>query len=51
MGVVAIGAEIVNPLALTGKVSDPLSMNTGLPVLILRAMTFAAQPIAFSEFD
>jgi hypothetical protein len=51
MRVMAMSTEIVNPLALTGKVSGPLSMNACLPVFILGAMTFAAEAIAFCEVD
>ncbi len=51
VGVVAAGAEIICPLARTGKISHPFPVNTGLPVLILRSMAFAAESIAFSEVD
>ena len=51
MGVVAVGAEIVSPLARTGKIPHPFSMNTGPPISILRSMTLAAEPIAFREID
>jgi hypothetical protein len=51
MRVMAMSTEIVNPLALTGKVSDPLSMNACLPVFILGAMAFAAEAITFCEVD
>jgi hypothetical protein len=51
MGIVAVGAEIVSPLAWAGKVSHPFSMNTGLPVLIDITMTFTAEPMAFGKVD
>ena len=51
MGVVAAGAEIINPFARTGKVSHPFSVNTCPPIPILIAVTFAAKSIAFCKID
>ena len=47
----AVGAEIISPLARAGKVSHPFSMNAGLPVFINISMTFATEPIAFREVN
>jgi hypothetical protein len=51
MGIVAVGAEIVNPLTWTGKVSHPFPMNADLPVLIYRTVALPAEPIAFGKVD
>ncbi len=51
MRVVAAGAEIVNPLTRTSEISHPFSMNASPPVLVLVAMAFAAEPIAFCKVD
>jgi hypothetical protein len=49
--VVAVGAEIINPLARAGKVSHPLSMKASLPIFIDVSMAFAAEAITLREVD
>jgi hypothetical protein len=51
MGIMAVGAEIINPLTWAIKISNPFSMNAGLPVLIYRTMALSTEPIAFREVD
>jgi hypothetical protein len=51
MRVMAIGTEIVSPLARASKVSHPFSMNADLPVLIYRTVALPTEPIAFGEVD
>jgi hypothetical protein len=51
VGVVAVGAEIISPLAWPGKISHPLSMKASLPIFIDISMAFATEAIAFCEVD
>jgi hypothetical protein len=51
MGVVAVGAKIINPFPRTGEVSHPFSMNACPPILILIAVAFTAESITLCKFD
>ena len=45
----AVSTKIIGSLARPRKVPSPFSMDTCLPVIILRAMTFAAESVALCE--
>ena len=47
----AVSAEIIRSLTRPHKVSSSFPMNARLPVIILRAMTFAAESVALREVD
>jgi len=47
----AVSAEKVSSLSRAGKISRPFSMDACPPVSKGGAMTFAAEPIAFSKVD
>jgi len=47
----AVSTEIIGSLTRPHKVSGSFSMNARLPVIVLRAMTFAAESVALREVD
>ncbi len=49
--IMAVGTEKINPFPRAGKVSDPLSVKTGLPIFIDIPVAFATETIAFSEVN
>ncbi len=51
MGVVAVGAEKINPLTRAGKVSHPFPVKTSLPIFIDISVTFATETVAFSKVN
>jgi hypothetical protein len=51
MRVMTVSAEKVGSLAGASKVSRPFSMDTCLPVPVHISVTFATEPVAFSELD
>jgi hypothetical protein len=47
----AMSAEKIDPLPLTGEISNPFAMDASLPVFKNKAMTFATEPITLCEVD
>jgi hypothetical protein len=50
MGVMAVGAEIVSPLA-APEISGPFPMDACLPVSVDIPVTLAAEPVTLGEID